>query len=84
MAARSAPMQTLSEKQRRILSYLREHADSKTYFKSRLIGDALGLSPKEVGTNMNAIRKTDGVLSVEVGLLFEHDLESHSVIRRRR
>ncbi|MGN8217505.1 DUF7123 family protein [Halococcus morrhuae DSM 1307] len=65
MAARSAPMQTLSEKQRRILSYLREHADSKTYFKSRLIGDALGLSPKEVGTNMNAIRKTDGVLSVE-------------------
>ncbi|WP_256684717.1 DUF7123 family protein [Halococcus qingdaonensis] len=65
MAARSAPMQTLSEKQRRILSYLREHADSKTYFKSRLIGDALGLSPKEVGTNMNAIRKTDNGLSVE-------------------
>ncbi|WP_435076911.1 DUF7123 family protein [Halococcus sp. AFM35] len=65
MAARTATMPALSEKQRRILDYLREHADTQTYFKSRLIGDALGLSPKEVGTNMNAIRNMDGVLSVE-------------------
>ena len=65
MAARTATMHTLSEKQRRILDYLREHADTQTYFKSRLIGEALGLSPKEVGTNMNAIRNMDGVLSVE-------------------
>jgi DNA-binding CsgD family transcriptional regulator len=65
MAARTATMHTLSEKQRRILSYLREHADTQTYFKSRLIGEALGLSPKEVGTNMNAIRNMDGALSVE-------------------
>jgi biotin operon repressor len=65
MAARTATMPALSEKQRRILDYLREHADTQTYFKSRLIGEALGLSSKEVGTNMNAIRDIDCALSVE-------------------
>lgn len=45
----------LSEKQRRILEYLREHRTDTTYFKSRLIADELGLSPKEVGTNMAAV-----------------------------
>jgi hypothetical protein len=54
----------LSEKQRRILAYLREQADDQTYFKSRLIGDALGLSAKEVGANMPAIR--DGAYGLEV------------------
>jgi hypothetical protein len=54
----------LSEKQRYILGYLREHADQQTYFKSRLIADELGLSAKEVGTNMPAIREAD--LGVEV------------------
>jgi len=47
---------TLTEKQQRILAYLRERAHTQTYFKSRLIGDALGLSAKEVGTNMTAIQ----------------------------
>lgn len=46
----------LTEKQRRILRYLREHADTRTYFKSRLIGRELDLSAKEVGTNMPALQ----------------------------
>ena len=54
----------LNEKQRRILQYLRDRAPMKTYFKSRLIGEELGLSAKEVGANMTAIR--DGELDVEV------------------
>jgi len=55
----------LSEKQRRILEYLRANADDQTYFKSRLIGEELGLSAKEVGTNMAAIQDGDAELSVE-------------------
>lgn len=55
----------LTAKQRRILSYLREHADTQTYFKSRLIGDALDLSAKEVGANMAAVRDADIGLDVE-------------------
>jgi len=45
----------LSEKQARILSYLRDSVDDRTYFKSRLIADDLGLSAKEVGANMRAV-----------------------------
>jgi len=45
----------LTEKQRRILAYLKENVDSQTYFKSRLIGEELGMSSKEVGTNMTAL-----------------------------
>ena len=56
---------TLSEKQRRILGYLREHADEQTYFKSRLIGEELDLSAKEVGTNMTAIQNSDVGVDVE-------------------
>lgn len=55
----------LSDKQRRILEYLRSNADDQTYFKSRLIGDELGLSAKEVGTNMIAIANGDHDLAVE-------------------
>jgi len=54
----------LTDKQRRILAYLRTHADTQTYFKSRLIGEELGLSPKEVGTNMTAI--AEGNVDVDV------------------
>jgi len=61
--AASAP--TLSEKQRRILAYLRERADTKTYFKSRLIGEELDMSAKEVGTNMTAIREGEFDVNVE-------------------
>ena len=56
---------TLSEKQRRILEYLRANADDRTYFKSRLIGDDLDLSAKEVGTNMTAIAEGEFDLEVE-------------------
>jgi DNA-binding MarR family transcriptional regulator len=55
----------LSEKQRRILAYLRENGRMKTYFKSRLIGEDLGMSAKEVGTNMTAIRERDLDVDVE-------------------
>ncbi|RXK48624.1 DUF7123 family protein [Halorientalis pallida] len=56
---------SLSEKQSRILEYLRENADTQTYFKSRLIGDALDMSAKEVGTNMPAIQNGDFEVDVE-------------------
>ncbi|MFB6122673.1 MAG: hypothetical protein ABEJ78_04380 [Haloferacaceae archaeon] len=55
----------LSEKQRRILQYLRENGRTKTYFKSRLIADDLGLTAKEVGANMTAIRTGEFDVDVE-------------------
>ncbi|WP_066414572.1 DUF7123 family protein [Halorubrum aethiopicum] len=55
----------LSEKQTRILEYLRANADDKTYFKSRLIADELGLSAKEVGANMGAVADAAGDVDVE-------------------
>lgn len=55
----------LTAKQRRILEYLVERVEENTYFKSRLIGRDLGLSAKEVGSNMEAI--ADGDFGVRVG-----------------
>ena len=55
----------LSDKQRRILEFLRDNADTQTYFKSRLIGDELDLSAKEVGTNMTAIQGGEFEVDVE-------------------
>ena len=55
----------LSEKQHRILEFLEANADSQTYFKSRLIADELGMSAKEVGTNMTAIQQGEFDISVE-------------------
>jgi hypothetical protein len=55
----------LSEKQRRILAYLRERVDEQTYFKSRLIGEDLDLSAKEVGSNMTALCEGDLAIKVE-------------------
>ena len=63
-AAATGPDADLTDKQRRILHYLRDRAPMKTYFKSRLIGEELGLSAKEVGSNMTAIR--DGEFDVDV------------------
>lgn len=65
MSTSTAPTVDLSEKQRRILQYLRTEADGVTYFKSRLIGRELGLSAKEVGTNMRAIAENDTGVEVE-------------------
>ena len=64
-ATASAPATDLTDKQRQILEYLREHARTKTYFKSRLIGEDLGLSAKEVGTNMTAIEEGEFDVTVE-------------------
>lgn len=58
-------VQALSEKQQRIYKHLAEHAESKTYFKSRLIGNALNLSSKEVGSNMHVVVESDTPLSIE-------------------
>lgn len=55
---------SLTEKQRRILDYLRSEAATRTYFKSRLIAEELGMSAKEVGTNIVAIR--DGDFAIDV------------------
>ena len=55
----------LTDKQLRILNYLREHVDSKTHFKSRYIADDLGYSPIEVGANMAKLAEQDIVLSIE-------------------
>jgi len=54
----------LSPKQERILCYLRENAGDRTYFKSRLIADDLGLSAKEVGANMTAV--ADAAVDIDV------------------
>jgi hypothetical protein len=54
----------LTDKQRRILGYLRKRGEAKTYFKSRLIGEELGMTAKEVGANMTAI--ADGEFDVDV------------------
>jgi hypothetical protein len=62
-AAGSSP--DLTDKQRRILAYLRTEGRTKTYFKSRLIGEELDLSAKEVGANMTAICEGDFDIEVE-------------------
>lgn len=58
-------LDSLNEKQRRIYEYLTKNADTKTYFKSREIAEALGLNAKEVGVNMTGILEADGPLTVE-------------------
>jgi hypothetical protein len=64
-SASAAQATDLNEKQRRILEYLRENAAGRTYFKSRLIGESLGLTAKEVGANMTAIREGSFDVTVE-------------------
>jgi hypothetical protein len=63
-ATAAEPTSELTDKQRRILAYLREEGRMRTYFKSRLIGEELGLSAKEVGSNMSAI--CEGNFDVDV------------------
>ena len=55
----------LSGKQRRILQYLREHGATKTYFKSRLIGQDLGMTAKEVGSNIQTLAEGDYGVDIE-------------------
>jgi hypothetical protein len=65
MSTSVATTTDLSDKQCRILEYLRENGETKTYFKSRLIGQDLDLTAKEVGTNMTAIAAGDFDVAVE-------------------
>ncbi|ELY51219.1 MULTISPECIES: DUF7123 family protein [Natronococcus] len=55
----------LTSKQRRILRYLRERAATKTYFKSRIIGEELGMTAKEVGSNITALQETGSGIEIE-------------------
>ncbi|MFB6253803.1 MAG: hypothetical protein ABEI06_04260 [Halobacteriaceae archaeon] len=55
----------LTEKQRKILEYLRNRVEMKTYFKSRIIGEELNMSAKEVGTNMTAIQAQNTEIDIE-------------------
>lgn len=55
----------LSDKQQRILRYLRQEADSQMYFKSRLIAEELELSAKEVGANMGSLREGEYGIDIE-------------------
>jgi hypothetical protein len=56
-ATAGAGVTDLTEKQQRIAAFLRDNAGTRTYFKSRLIGDELDMSAKEVGANMRAVRE---------------------------
>lgn len=55
----------LTDKQRQILQYLAEQASENTYFKSRQIGEDLGLSAREVGVNMPPIERGEFEIQVE-------------------
>ncbi|RQH03244.1 DUF7123 family protein [Natrarchaeobius oligotrophus] len=55
----------LTTKQRQILRYLRQNAATKTYFKSRLIGKELGMTAKEVGSNITALQEGDYDIEIE-------------------
>jgi hypothetical protein len=65
MSTSAAASTDLTDKQERILGYLRREGETQTYFKSRLIGDELGMTAKEVGTNMTAIARGDYDVDVE-------------------
>lgn len=54
-----------TETQRRILSYLRDQARTQTYFKSGAVGEELGLSANEVGTNIAALREQTTEVDIE-------------------
>ena len=64
MSSAMAPAE-LTTKQHRILQYLKENAATKTYFKSRLIGKELGMTAKEVGSNITALQEGDYDVEIE-------------------
>ncbi|SDQ29218.1 DUF7123 family protein [Natronobacterium texcoconense] len=61
----SAMAPDLTSKQQQILQYLRENAATKTYFKSRLIAQELGMTPKEVGSNITALQDDNYDVEIE-------------------
>jgi hypothetical protein len=57
---------TPEDKERRLLSYLRERAaDGELYFKSKFIADEVDLSPKEIGALMVKLRDSATDLEIE-------------------
>lgn len=56
---------SLTTKQQKIYDYFRENVPEETYFKSRTIGDNIGLNAQEVGTNMPALVDSDLRISIE-------------------
>ncbi|WP_267643747.1 DUF7123 family protein [Haloarchaeobius amylolyticus] len=62
----SAPIPGLNEKQQRILQYLSAQVGYQTYFKSRLIGEAVGLSAKEVGSNLAQILQSNRDVGLDI------------------
>ncbi|MES3517288.1 MAG: hypothetical protein PPP58_06460 [Natronomonas sp.] len=65
MSTTRPPVAELTDKQRRILGYLREASGSQTYFKSRGIGAELDMSAKEVGANMRAVEAAATEIQIE-------------------
>lgn len=65
MSTSSAATAELTDKQRQILQYLQREANGQMYFKSRLIAEELGLSAKEVGANMGALRRGEVGIEIE-------------------
>ena len=65
VAATASVPTDLSEKQRRILAHLRGAVGAQTYFKSRLVGEELDMTAKEVGANMRALLSADHGLDIE-------------------
>ena len=61
----SAMAPDLTTKQQQILQYLKENAATKTYFKSRLIGKELGMTAKEVGSNITALQEGNYGIEIE-------------------
>lgn len=57
--------QNLNEKQRQIISYLLDYVDDREYIRSKNIAQEVGLSSREVGTNIDIAREKVDCLSIE-------------------
>jgi hypothetical protein len=56
----------MNEKQSEIVEYLESKVeDGKCYFKSKFMSDELGMSSKEIGTNMLRLSERCEELSIE-------------------
>lgn len=61
----ASDVSNLTDKQIRILNYLREHVDNKIHYKSKYIADDLGYSAIEVGSNMAELAEQNIDLHIE-------------------
>ena len=66
MSATKQPSTDDRSKEQRLKSYLAEKAaDGEMYFKSKIIADEVGLSPKEIGALMVKLRDSARDLEIE-------------------